>query len=240
MSTGWLIKLILAHLLADFVLQSKKWIEDRYTRHFISPWLYVHALISATLSLVFMGMQYWYFALVIFVTHTLIDGWKSYRPKTIVYFLVDQLLHLLVIATCWYYAFYTIDDIKEIVKALSVNNRFWLLTTAYVLLSFPAGIMVGQMTRKWSDQLPRSAGLTDAGKWIGIVERIIILTFLLQNQYAAIGLLITAKGLLRFSEKDRQEEKTEYVLIGSLISFSISLLTGIVVNYLLNGMLKAT
>lgn len=36
---------------------------------------------------------------------------------------------------------------------------------------------------------------------------------LLQDQYAAIGLLITAKGLLRFSEKDRQEEKTEYVLI---------------------------
>jgi len=238
MSTVWLIKLLLAHLLADFVLQSKKWIEDRYSRHFASPWLYVHAFITAALSLLFIGMQYWYFALAIFLTHTLIDGWKSYRSKTVIYFLVDQLLHLLVIAACWYYAFYTIDDIKEIVKELTVNNRFWLILTAYVLLSFPTGIMVGQMTRKWSDQLPRSAGLADAGKWIGILERVIILTFLLQNQYAAIGLLITAKGLLRFSEKDRQEEKTEYVLIGSLISFSISLLTGIVVNYLLNGILK--
>lgn len=238
MSTVWLIKLILAHLLADFVLQSKKWIDDRYNRHFSSPWLYVHALVSAALSLLFIGMQYWYFVLVIFVTHTLIDGWKSYRPKTIVYFLIDQALHLLVIGACWYYAFHTIDDIKEVAKQLSADNRFWLVTTAYVLLSFPAGIMIGQMTRKWSDQLPRSAGLANAGKWIGILERMIILTFLLQNQYAAIGLLITAKGLLRFSEKDRQEEKTEYVLIGSLISFSISLLTGITVNYLLNGILK--
>jgi xanthine/uracil/vitamin C permease (AzgA family) len=92
--------------------------------------------------------------------------------------------------------------------------------------------MIGQMTRKWSDQLPRSAGLANAGKWIGILERILILTFLLQDQYAAIGLLITAKGLLRFSEKDKQEEKTEYVLIGSLISFSVSVITGIVVKNL--------
>ncbi|HRP54407.1 DUF3307 domain-containing protein [Agriterribacter sp.] len=232
MSTIWLIKLILSHLLADFVLQPRKWVNDRCSRHFSSPWLYLHTLIAAALALVLTGFQYWHFALVIFVSHTLIDGWKSYRPQTVLYFLTDQLMHLLVIIACWYYAFYTIADIKEWLQATGNNHHFWIITTAYVFLSFPAGIMIGQMTRKWSDQLPRSAGLANAGKWIGILERILILTFLLQDQYAAIGLLITAKGLLRFSEKDRQEEKTEYVLIGSLISFSISVITGIVVKYL--------
>jgi hypothetical protein len=232
MSTIWLIKLILSHLLADFVLQPRKWVNDRCARHFLSPWLYLHTLIAAALALVFTGFQYWYFALAIFISHTLIDGWKSYRPQTVLYFLADQLMHLLVIIACWYYTFYTIADVKEWLQATGSNDRFWLVTTAYVFLSFPAGIMIGQMTRKWSDQLPRSAGLANAGKWIGILERILILTFLLQNQYAAIGLLITAKGLLRFSEKDKQEEKTEYVLIGSLISFSISVITGIIVKYL--------
>ena len=87
------------------------------------------------------------------------------------------------------------------------------------------------MTQKWSNQIRGSAGLVNAGKWIGILERFIILTFLLNNQYAAIGLLITAKGLLRFTEKDRQEEKTEYVLIGSLISISIAVFIGIRVKY---------
>lgn len=79
----------------------------------------------------------------------------------------------------------------------------------------------------------KARGLTNAGKWIGIAERLILLTLLLQGQYAAMGLLMTAKGLLRFSEKDRQEEKTEYVLIGTLISVVFALITGILVNYLL-------
>ncbi|HRO46390.1 DUF3307 domain-containing protein [Agriterribacter sp.] len=232
MSTLWLIKLILSHLLADFVLQPKKWVDDRCIRHFLSPWLYLHAFIAALLALIFIGFQYGYFGLAILISHTLIDGWKSYRPQTIVYFLIDQLMHLLVIAACWYYTFYTLTDIKEWLRLIENDSAFWLLTTAYIFLSFPAGIMIGQMTRKWSDQLPRSAGLANAGKWIGIVERVLILTFLLQDQYAAIGLLITAKGLLRFSEKDRQEEKTEYVLIGSLISFSIAVITGIIVKHI--------
>jgi hypothetical protein len=233
MSTIWLIKLILSHLLTDFVLQSKRWVDDRTARHFSSPFLYLHAFITAALALLFMGTGYWYFSIIIFITHALIDGWKSYRPQTIQYFLIDQFLHLLVIAACWFYAFHTIEDIKHVWKNIGENDHFWIITTAYVFLSFPVGIMTGQMTRKWSDLLPGGAGLANAGKWIGILERMIILTFLLQNQYAAIGLLITAKGLLRFSEKDRQEEKTEYVLIGSLISITFSVIVGIIVNYLI-------
>ncbi len=91
------------------------------------------------------------------------------------------------------------------------------------------------MTRQWSDQLPGREGLQNAGKWIGILERILILIFLLQDQYSVIGLLVTAKGLLRFSEKDRQEAKTEYVLIGSLISILCSLLTGLVVKAIITA-----
>jgi Protein of unknown function (DUF3307) len=233
MNTTWLIKLVLSHLLTDFILQPKKWVTDRSQKHFASPWLYVHALVTAGVALLFMGLAWWYFAVIIFVTHLIIDGWKSYRPQTITYFLIDQVLHLLVIVACWYFAFYTLDDLAGLWKSTEVNEHFWIIITAYVFLSFPAGIMIGQMTRKWSDKLPESAGLANAGKWIGIVERLILLTFLLQGQYAAMGLLMTAKGLLRFSEKDRQEEKTEYVLIGTLISVFFALVTGVLVNYLL-------
>ncbi|HXB42451.1 MAG TPA: hypothetical protein VNV85_00265, partial [Puia sp.] len=104
--------------------------------------------------------------------------------------------------------------------------------TAFVFLSFPSGIVIGKMTRQWSDAIQGGDGLANAGKWIGILERTIILILILQNQYSLIGLLITAKGLLRFSEKDRAEEKTEYVLIGSLISVAFAIITGIIVNQL--------
>ena len=231
MNLIWLTKLIFSHLLTDFVLQPKKWVVNRNEKHFASPWLYVHTLITSISSLVFVGFNYWPYAIIIFITHTLIDGWKSYQPHTITYFLIDQTLHFLVIAACWFAAFFTWTDMENSWQAIRNNQSLWIIVTAYLFLSFPSGILIGQMTQKWSNQIRGSAGLVNAGKWIGILERFIILTFLLNNQYAAIGLLITAKGLLRFTEKDRQEEKTEYVLIGSLISISIAVFIGIMVKY---------
>jgi hypothetical protein len=54
----------------------------------------------------------------------------------------------------------------------------------------------------------------------------------LQGQYSAIGLLVTAKGIIRFSEKDRQEIKTEYLVIGTLLSIGVAILTGLAVKWL--------
>ena len=85
----WLIKLLLSHLLADFIFQPKIWVSERQQKHFRTYTLYLHGAIAALLAWVLTGWQYWYFALIIFITHILIDGWKSYRPVTVIYFLVD-------------------------------------------------------------------------------------------------------------------------------------------------------
>ena len=75
-----------------------------------------------------------------------------------------------------------------------------------------------------------SAPAEDAGKWIGIVERIIILIFVLYNQFSAIGLLVAAKGIIRFNEKDRQEIKTEHLVIGTLMSIALAIVTGLLIQ----------
>jgi uncharacterized membrane protein YidH (DUF202 family) len=221
----WLIKLVLSHLLADFIFQPKSWVSQRQQKHFHASSLYVHGAIAATLAWVFMGWQYWYFALIIFITHILIDGWKSYRPVTVVYFLLDQALHFLVLLICFCLAFYNWSEIRTLATDIGNNSSFWIIITAFIFLSFPSGIAIDQMTRKWRQELPDAAGLANAGKWIGILERTLILIFLLQNQYAAIGLLITAKGLLRFSEKEKQEQKTEpYSVLRLFTGFAIAAL----------------
>jgi hypothetical protein len=76
---------------------------------------------------------------------------------------------------------------------------------------------------KISEELKR--GLERAGRWIGSFERIITLLLVLMQQYAAIGFIITAKSILRFS--DRELHKTEYVLVGTLMSFGIAITIGI-------------
>jgi hypothetical protein len=231
MSAIWLIKLFFAHLLTDFVAQPKKWVEAKAKLHFRAVSLYLHTAITAMVALLLIGLRYWPYAIAIFVTHTAIDIWKSYRPEKLRYFILDQLLHVLVIIGCWYFAFYSFTDIEQLLQHAWSNQHFWILLTAFLFLSFPSGIIIGKMTKKWSDGL--GAGLANAGQWIGVAERMLILIFLLQNQFEAIGFLIAAKGLLRFNEMQRTEEKTEYVLIGTLLSVSFAVITGVIVKSLL-------
>lgn len=227
----WLTKMILSHLVTDFLLQPGSWVQQRTARHFASPKLYLHGLVTAVAALIITGFHYWLVALVILVTHILIDGWKSYQQQTAKYFIIDQLLHLLVILLCWYAVFIKWDDIVHAWQLLNSQLALWKLITAIVFLTSPAGILIGQLTRQWREQLPEAENLANAGKWIGMVERLIILVFVLLNQYAALGLLVAAKGIIRFSEKDRQEIKTEYLVIGTLISIGIAMLTGLLVKW---------
>jgi len=223
----WLTKVILAHLLTDFILQPSSWIISRKRKHFASPWLYVHGLVTALAVLALVGIHYWVTVLIILVTHILIDGWKSYQPEETKYFLIDQLLHLLVILSCWYVIFLHPEDITAAWEEITTRKMI-ILITSFVFVTQPASILISQLTKKWRDQIMDSVSLGNAGKWIGIIERTIILALVLNNQYETMGLLIAAKSLLRFSEANRPEIKTEYLLIGTLISVTLAVVTGLI------------
>ena len=228
----WLIKLILSHLLTDFILQPSSWVASRNQTHFASVKLYLHGLVTATAAWLFMGVSYWLVALIILVTHILIDGWKSYRPVKTRYFIIDQLLHLLVLVGCWLLTFRGMNFVLTLGQR-SNSIHHWVILTAFLFVTNPAGILIGQCTRQWSRKIDdQDNSLAHAGKWIGIAERVIVLILVLENQWSAIGLLVTAKGIIRFSEKDRQEVKTEYLVIGTLLSICTAILTGLIVRTL--------
>ena len=68
-----------------------------------------------------------------------------------------------------------------------------------------------------------------SGELIGWLERGLILVFVIMSQYEAIGFVIAAKSILRFSEASKGDEKSEYVLTGTLLSLAIALCLGILV-----------
>jgi hypothetical protein len=231
--TIWLTKLLLSHLLTDFLLQKSKWIENRNKNHFASGSLYLHTFITATVAWILIGWSYWLVALVILVTHTIIDGLKSYAPDEPKYFLIDQALHLLVIFACWWFTFYDFSDLKLSWQEINTDTALWIKATAYFFVTWPSGYLVGQLTKTWRANLPDSEGLANAGKWIGILERLMILTLALFQQYESVGLLIAAKGIIRFNENNRTEQKTEYLVIGTLISITVAIVTGLIVGKLI-------
>jgi hypothetical protein len=231
----WLVKLLLAHFISDFFLQKSSWVDSRDLKKFRSPFLYLHILITALTALAFTGPDYWEIVIIIAVTHYIIDLAKAYLPKNFRFFILDQAAHIAVILACWAYTF----DFFPSWKALSdfyYRDKFWIVAACVVFLTYPSGYIIANATKYWSDQVVNlnagNSGLVSAGKYIGIVERLIICILVYYSQYEAIGLLITGKSILRYNSAN-EEIKTEYLLVGTLISIFIAFAVGLLLKYLL-------
>lgn len=233
-----LIQLLLAHLLTDFVLQPTSWIKHKRKYKVRSYFLIIHALIAGILTVIFLqNLEWWYLGVIISITHFLIDWWKLNKEvDNLKYFILDQFFHLLIIVFVWLYLINGFSNIIPYLKA--IVNSVAILTTiaAYLFVIFPAGFLIGKATRKWQNEIAethKKNSLMDAGRYIGIFERILVLTFILTNNFSAIGFLIAAKSILRFSDKSESgaRKQTEYVLIGTLMSFTLTILLGLLVRH---------
>lgn len=68
------------------------------------------------------------------------------------------------------------------------------------------------------------------GMTIGYSERLIIIAFVVLNQYTALGLIIAAKSILRFSSDksdDNVKKESEYVLVGTMVSLVLGVANGL-------------
>jgi hypothetical protein len=234
MNTILLVQLIAAHLFSDFIFQPDSWVKDRKKNHWKSRYLYLHCCITALIAWLFTGFFYWQIPIMLFLSHLVIDMWKSYRNSGIVFFFADQALHLAVIIGLWTWlcpiSAYLISD-----YICSLNNpAIWTYTAGAVFLTQPASIFIGLLTKKWRGLIADDhKSLANAGRWIGILERLIVFVLVINSQYEAIGLLIAAKSILRFNETKGAQQRTEYLLIGTLISMVIAISTGLFVKSML-------
>lgn len=229
------IRLFIAHMAGDFILQQKSWVKQRATYKWKSGLLYANAAIIAVLSWILSGYPHtWLIPILIFAVHAGIDIIKSYAPDKPVIFAADQLLHLAATAgATWLYL--TREGLLAGPEWLFGNLELWIYIAAYTMVTWPMGIIIGMLTRKWSYENETSDGLKDAGRYIGILERLLILTFVLINQFPAVGFLVAAKSVLRFGDiRDSNNRKgAEYILIGTMISFAVAIFTGLLAQWLI-------
>lgn len=237
MELSILLRLIMAHLLGDFLLQPDSWVKAKQSQHWRAPALYYHVGTVTLLSFVFLwdGTK-WYIPIIIMITHLGIDIWKSYRPNNFSFYVIDQLLHVTVILLLWAATCLGWNTISLDIIHYTGSSHFWILILAYYFVTGPLGITIGKATAKWQKDAGMDiGGLKRAGMWIGRFERVLVLTFILLNQYTALGFLMTAKSILRFGDKDAHEQKkTEYILVGTLISFASAAIVGIIVSYVIS------
>ena len=220
------ICLVLAHLVADYVLQSNKVCKDKTEKKWKSVYHYAHALIVFGLAWLAAGnVNFWWCALIIGVTHLAIDMWKSYREENVKWFMADQLLHIAVMAgvALWW------CSMNDWSVPMDVASDYLALAIAIIVCWKPANIFIKLMLKHYSVNMPEEQGSGfNAGSLIGNIERWLILMFVIMQRYEAIGLLIAAKSIIRFG--DAQTRKSEYVLAGTLMSIFIAVLVGVMVN----------
>jgi hypothetical protein len=216
--------LLLAHLLADFVLQTNKICKDKADKKWRSLYLYGHVAVVFGLSwLAAFHVGFWWYAVVIGVSHFGIDLWKSYHEEKVAWFAFDQFLHIMVIvgmSLLWFeYHGWEIP--------FGINIKVVAILVAVIVCWKPANIFIKLMLKHCSVNMPEdNANGFNAGALIGTIERWLILVFVCLQRYEALGLLIAAKSIIRFTEKDTA--KTGYVLAGTLLSIFIAVMTGLV------------
>lgn len=232
-----LLKLLLAHVLGDFFLQPTSWVDSKEDKKIKSPEFYFHLLIHAgLLALLLWDESYWGLILALTLSHGLIDLLKLYQQskKTKpLWFVIDQVLHLISILVIWW--IWEKPDVE--IESLLQNPNVLVLALAVLFLTQPTGILLANVLKNWSISIQQDSNqsLENAGKYIGILERLFVFAFILTNHWEAVGFLIAAKSVFRFGDlrKSKERKLTEYILIGTLMSFGIAMGVGLLASYLL-------
>lgn len=207
------LALLLAHLLADFVLQTNAMVAYKKKPAVFA----LHIVIVAATSLVLLGGA-WKLVLLIAAAHLVVDAVKTaVLPDTLSSFLADQAAHLLSIAL----AVVLMPDAfqsgiwADYAPALTAPAT---IACGLIVASLAGGPAVGLLMLRFGNHtLPE--GLENAGRMIGQLERSLIFLMVMIGEPAGVGFLIAAKSVLRFDTASQNQKASEYVIIGTLASF---------------------
>lgn len=232
-----ILKFILAHLIGDFLLQPKAWVAAKEVKKAKAWQLYAHIAIHFLLLIILFN-DISYLPLIALVTafHLLIDFLKlqlQTDTKKLQWFLADQLAHLL---TILFFGLYFQNKEYAIIELLTSEKNI-IIITALLFLTTPTAITLSLLVKPWTDTIveEKEKSLQNAGQYIGIIERILVFVFIVTNHFGAVGFLLATKSVFRFGDLSQSKDRklTEYVLIGTLLSFGIAIITGLLAGMLL-------
>jgi len=231
---SFIILQFIAHFLSDFTFQTNKIAVNKNAKGLKTKYLYIHILVTFLFSYL-LSFQ-WNFimgAVSIALLHFMIDATKSYAMQKKIFikylFYIDQFLHFIIIILVVYFfqQKFTISD------NLDIEKKYLLAILGFIITAKPANILIKEIFKTFNISVGDGGNIGDlpnAGKLIGIIERWLILIFVIIGQFEAVGFLLASKSILRYGDKDSNNpQKTEYVLIGTLLSFAIAVVVGLII-----------
>ena len=243
---------LLAHFLAEFPLQTESLIEQKrrgalaaYLKHGLVRYL-VTSLVAGWVSEIgFRSKTFHLVVLGLVAVQLLLDAGKYFLQRrerigdTARTFVLDQSIRCGIVGgAAASVASPSFPEIRPFMLWLQSNQtRFIGVLVVYVVVIFGGGHFVRLATKHLWEAKPGIAAeeqeqLKNAGMYIGWLERFLAMTALLLGSPEAVGLILTAKSVVRYPEF-KSVRFAEYFLIGTLLSISIAILGGIVLMKLL-------
>src|SRR5687767_1080595 len=128
-----LVKLIFVHLVVDFLMQSSSMVAHKRRLKARSWVLYLHCLLQGALVyLLAPGWHLWQVGAAVVVSHFIIDLWKIYQKNNIVYFVLDQFFHVLVLFVLWGIFVGKTEWYAKTWGLINNNRDVWLIATGYL------------------------------------------------------------------------------------------------------------
>lgn len=235
-----IILFLLGHILGDFYFQTDGLAKAKQTSQ---KALLLHCLLYAVamvlVALPFFSRNLFLAALLLGVLHCFVDECKFLFEKKHKtgkkMFLADQAIHL---GCVFVIAFlltgenlmlepaFWLQNAEVVSGFSSVSLIAWL--TVLLINYKPAGITISRLIEGLNPEEGQEPA-TNAGRYIGLVERLIMLVFLVLQQFAAIGLVLTAKSIARFDRISKDQQFAEYYLLGTLLSTLFVIVTTVLI-----------
>ncbi len=235
--------LIIGHIIGDYYLQTNKLSEDKkeiLNKVFIYNLIYFITMAVVVIAILDINVLKW--AGLLSLIHFLVDLIKFYLSqnnrmyinKDNLLYNFDQLIHIItifIVAVIINLLPETIkyrDSFKNLFGSLGLDFKLilnWLL--AIMIIIKPVSLTIEKVLIQYQ---PITAdeeedGHPGAGSLIGILERLIILIMISQNQYAAIGFVLTSKSIARYNKIIENPQFSEYYLLGTLLSILLVIIT---------------
>ncbi|HKJ94354.1 MAG TPA: DUF3307 domain-containing protein [Gammaproteobacteria bacterium] len=226
-----LITLLTGHALGDFVFQTGTMVARKRSPSI----LLAHVAVVTAITAAALGTLHWPVLVAICLSHAAMDAVKAYALRaTAGAFLLDQSVHVAVIvALAIAYPTATAHGVWPawLGAAAYVDLlRAEVIAVGLIAAVLAGGILIGMLMEPLAAQLEESqspaGGLDNGGRYIGWLERAVVMLLFLSGQGGAVGFVIAAKSILRFGEINSaaQRRLAEYILIGTFMSFGWSLL----------------
>lgn len=214
------IVLLTAHCLGDFLLQPTGLARRKGQFGFLA----LHALIHAALAyLLLQQWSLWQLPATVLVIHGLID-WIKQRSgsDSATAFAVDQGAHFAVTLAL----VAGMSRLGWLASYGGIDLRPLIVIAGWAAAARGSGLFIGHFARRIVERNgireDIEGGLQDGGQLIGQLERTLIFLFIVVGRPEGIGFLVAAKSILRYEESKKQK-LAEYVLLGTLLSFSLAI-----------------